>query len=238
MEGEEPWLNRLPGDRAVRDRFAWLADAVRERRVAHVGFADVGCEVSGPEHRGWLHERLAASAREIVGLDLSPDAVAAARADGWEAHAVDCTDPSAVRALGLPRFECVVLGEVIEHVDNAGGLLDGMRELVEPDGLLVVTTPNARRFTDCLYALAGRELVHPDHVAIYSARTLQSLLVRRGWQVVSTLSYVNPPAGRRARSPKEFALLRAQALGRLLARTVAPFVGDGLIVVARPGRPE
>ncbi len=237
-EGEQPWLTRLPRRPVVRDRNAWLVDAARGRRVAHVGFADVGCELTHRERGRWLHAQLADAASSIVGLDVTADAVEAACAEGYEAYAVDCTSLEDLRALELQPFDRVVVGEVIEHVDDPGGLLQAVGQLVRGGGDIVLTTPNARRFVDLVLALTGREVIHPDHVAIYSARTLTALLERHGWRVTELRTYLvaTPPA---PRGLKEAALRTVNLVGRLLASTSSPWVADGLIVVAvRAAREE
>lgn len=231
---EDPtqWLNHLPATRVIEDRTAWLVDAVRGRSVVHVGFADVGCEVSNVRQERWIHGELAGSAAELVGLDVSPDAVNDAVARGFVAHVVDCADPQAVQALGLARFDDVVLGEVIEHVDAPGGLIASARELVSGDGRLIVTTPNARRLVDTVLAAFRREIVHPDHVAIYSVQTLRALLVRHGWEVVAVHTYANPPRRERPSTNKDRALRVLQRAARMAAKRV-PYLADGLIIVAK-----
>ncbi|MCV4607588.1 hypothetical protein OFB74_32295, partial [Escherichia coli] len=70
-------------------------------------------------------------------------------------------------------FDVIVAGEIIEHLNNPGLFLSGVRRFMHRDSKLVTTTINAycaMRFF--VYALRGRrginEFVHPDHVAYYS----------------------------------------------------------------------
>jgi 2-polyprenyl-3-methyl-5-hydroxy-6-metoxy-1,4-benzoquinol methylase len=233
-EGEQAWLHHLPRARVVSDRGGWLVDRARGRTVAHLGFADTGCELTRGNDGSWLHARLAPVSLGLVGLDVDREAVDEARSAGFEAYAVDCTGVRDVERLGLGQFDVVLLGELIEHVDDSGALLDAAATLMAPDGILVVTTPNARRLMDVLLAAVGREIVHPDHVAIYSARTLVGALERRGFAVVELLTYMNPRAGRRPWSLKELLLTLGLEFQRALATTVSPYLADGLIAVARP----
>jgi SAM-dependent methyltransferase len=131
-----------------------------------------------------LHEHLARTAGELIGLDLDVVGVEDARQRGYEAHAVDCRDVDAVRALGLPPADLVVAGEVIEHLDDPGSFLDGLHALVAPSGLLVVTTPNASGLVNTAALLGNLEVNHPDHVVLYSCTTLDTMLTRHGWQPV------------------------------------------------------
>ena len=229
-------VHRLPRARLV-DRIEYLSDAARGERVVHVGFVDAGCQSMQEEADAWLHGHLGRVTDRLVGLDIDPDGVAAARTHGYEAHVEDCTDPAAVGALGLAPADVVIAGEVIEHLDEPGRFLDAMTLLVRPGGRLVLTTPNASGVLNGAAALAGFEINHPDHVAMFSWRTLHNLLDCHGWDTVESATFVPVVKGLRGRGTK-LRLLGIAARGVLfLERTIgrwwAPFVADGLIVVAR-----
>lgn len=219
------WRHRLPR-RGPVDRLEALVDAARGKRVVHVGFVDELLERKRAEGV-WLHEQIAQVASTLVGLDSSADGVARARSLGHEAHVVDAQSPEAVAALGLELAEVVIAGEIVEHLDAQGPFLRAMRELVGPGGLLVVTTPNAYRLLNFIAPLTGSELVHPDHTAWHSPRTLRTLLERSGWRV-EDVAYYRTPQRRGARAGN---ILRAVLAG--LSR-IRPYWSDGLIVWARP----
>jgi SAM-dependent methyltransferase len=228
-------VHRLPPASLV-DRFAYLCDLATGRRVVHVGFVDAGCQMLNEQSGAWLHEHLARTASELIGLDLDVAGVEDARGRGYEAHAVDCRDVDAVRALGLPPADLVVAGEVIEHLDDPGSFLDGLHALVAPGGLLVVTTPNASGLVNTAALLGNLEVNHPDHVVLYSCTTLDTMLTRHGWQPVEHAVFLQQVKsnGIDARS-KVLATGARAILGveRLLARLGRPYAADGLIVTAR-----
>jgi 2-polyprenyl-3-methyl-5-hydroxy-6-metoxy-1,4-benzoquinol methylase len=231
-------VHRLPRARVV-DRIPWLVERVRGRRVVHVGFADAGFRSLQQQQDRWLHAHLAEVARELVGVDLDADGVEQARADGYEAHVADCCDPEQVAALGLAPAEVVLAGEIIEHLDAPGSFLDAMRALCAPDGVLVLTTPNAYGWVNPLAAVAGIEVNHPDHIVMFTWRTLHEMLRRHGWEVVETATYVptvKAATGRDLRSRVVTLAARVVVAVQRLVSRVAPFVADGLIVVARPAR--
>lgn len=233
-EGALPWSHRLTPTTVV-DRMATLTELSRGRRVAHVGFADAGCELSHARSGGWLHEALARSAGHIVGLDISPEAVEAGRRDGYEAYAVDCCSPEDVAGLRLGTFELVVAGEIIEHLEAPGPFLQAMHGLTGPTGKLVLTTPNAFRPQNLLLALGAREWVHPDHVVAFTPRTLTVLLERSGWIVDEFHTYLQPAPPRAGFVSVGVALARAVTyVQRFAARRTSPYVADGFVILASP----
>lgn len=219
------------------DRVAHLAGMARGRRVVHVGFADRGYRGMQERSGTWLHAHLDRAATSLVGLDLSPDDVAAAVADGYEAHVVDCTDPAAVAALGLAPAQLVLAGEVIEHLDRPGDLFAALGPLVAPGGLLVVTTPNAYGWLNVAASLLRREINHPDHVCMFTQRTLTALAARHGWRHEATAVYVPSVKGVAGRGLGARAMALAArstcAAERAAARLGRPYAADGLIVAFR-----
>jgi len=227
----------LPRARLV-DRTEHVLGKARGRRVVHVGFADAGFRECQQRQDQWLHAHLATVAEHLVGIDIDREGVEAAIAQGYEAHRADCCDPASVAALGLSPAQVVLAGEIIEHLDATGAFLDALHLVCAHDGVLVLTTPNAYGWMNPVAALAGYEVNHPDHIGMFTWRTLSQLLARHGWEIIETATFVptvKPTHGAGWRLRVLGAGARAVlAVQRLVARTVAPFVADGLIVVARP----
>jgi SAM-dependent methyltransferase len=224
------WRQRLPR-RGPCDRAELLLDFCAGRRVVHVGFVDERRMEAKLESGAWLHARLADVSDSIVGLDLSDEGVSWAKEQGFEAYAVDAQSPEDVAALGLKPADVVVAGEIIEHLDAPGPFLRAMRELLEPQGLLVVTTPNAYRLLNFLAPASGSELIHPDHTSWHSPHTLRNLLTRNGWDVEGMAYYQNPaPRLGGAVGP----VVRGLRAVFVTAGRVAPYWCDGLVAWARP----
>lgn len=228
--------HKLPRATVV-DRIAYLEGEASGRRVIHVGFVDSGCRSMQDAAGAWLHAHLAERATSLVGIDVDEGGVKEAVDAGYEAYAVDCRDRAAVEALAIEPAQLVIAGEVIEHLDDPGSFLSGLHALVAPGGLLVVTTPNAYGLFNVFASLALREINHPDHVVMFTWRTLTNLAGRHGWVPVATRTYVpevkDVPA--RGCSARVLALAGrgAVATERLLGRLHRPYAADGLIVAFR-----
>ena len=238
-EAQLEMVHRLPKAQLVA-RIPHLAEQVRGRRVVHVGFVDAGYQQMQADAGTWLHAHLATTAEALIGIDLDAEGVAHAEAEGYEAYVADCRRPDQLDALGIEPAEIVIAGEVIEHLDDPGSFLEGLHRLLAPGGLLILTTPNASGLLNGFAAMAGAEINHPDHVVLFSWRTLSNLMGRHGWEVVDTATFVPavkaaPGSGLRQRVlglAGRFVLWLERTIGRLWA----PFVADGLIVTARSTR--
>lgn len=221
------WLQPLPKEPPV-DRRELLVDLSRGRRVIHLGFTDEHQTEAKVQQGRWLHAALDDVASELVGLDVDEPGVARAKADGYEAYVVDVHDRTALDSLALEPADVVVAGEIIEHLESPGQFLRAVRPLLRPDGMLVVTTPNAYRLAGFLAPVLGEELIHPDHVGIHSIHTLRTLGERAGYRVERLGYYQNKPKINASAAGLAAKLVRGAQ--RLVLRR-APHWSDGIYAV-------
>lgn len=148
-----------------------------------------------------------------------------------------------MRSLGLEPADVVVAGELIEHLDRTGPFLDAVKQLVRPDGVLIVTTPNGLSLTNFLASLFRRELVNVDHVAWFSQRTLATLLGRHGWSLRHLDFYYFPAVSGIEADVARGMPIRAKLFDayQIAARPVfrmLPNLADGLFACASPACSE
>ncbi len=194
-------LERLEIPRPV-DRFGYLVDACRDRRVLDLGALDE-TEVEKAQHSSWrwLHAELAGVATEILGVDASP----------WLAKSGPMTTACGTRIvygrvedLGsiITEFqpEVLVAGELIEHTPDTLGWLSTLPRQA-PGVRFLATTPNATSIINLALAFLGRENTHQDHLQVYSCKTLVTLAQRSGFQHGRVVPYYYHSQLFRARVP-------------------------------------
>ena len=225
-----PSVHRVPHAELV-DRLDAVRSLVRDRRVIDLGFVDVGL-MNAKRGRGlWLHEVVDDAARETVGVDSDEPGIARARELGYEAYVANVESGEELAALGLEPAEFVVAGELLEHLDRPGDFLEAVKTLVASDGRLVLTTPNAHSLTNALAAIAGRELVNPDHVSWVSWRTLDTLLSRHGWRL-DAVSYYRFPRVESGPAAQRLLFNGYQRIAHPLF-AIRPNLADGILAVGR-----
>ena len=179
----------LRNRRKYEERDAALLRLVRpgpRTRVLEVGSA-----------RGDTAFFLAPRAHSVVGIDASPVAVAAARAEQAERglanvrfEEADARDLSPVP--GGP-FDVVLLADFVEHAldDVLVPCLESARKVLAPGGALALYTPNAAHWAELIKA-AVPGLQQEDHIAVRPSGRVVALVETAGYRVEDLFFSASP----------------------------------------------
>ena len=154
-DGRSAMLHKLNPVRLkyVRDQIDqhWQADECSRTPLAGKRALDVGCGA------GLLTEPLARLGAAVIGVDASPEVIAVAR-DHAERMGLKI-DYRAGDVQELDgQFDLVTAMEVIEHVADPAAFVKALAKRLAPDGLLVMSTPNATRWSKLLMITVGEGL--------------------------------------------------------------------------------
>jgi SAM-dependent methyltransferase len=141
-------------------RYRFAAQLIRGKRVLDAGCGD-----------GYGSAMLAESASEVVGIDIAEDVIRSASA-GYTRPNLHFK-PMNVEEISLEpaSFDAVISFEVFEHIHHPEKLLDGVKAVLKPGGIFVVSTPNG--------ALVTSGKPNPYHVREYTLDEFQGILYSR-----------------------------------------------------------
>ena len=174
-------------------RVEFIKNICKGKKVLHLGCTSYPFTTQMIELGEHLHLHLKDSTKELYGLDFDQEGIDILTEKGIEN--LYRGDLEKLEEVQLDeKFDVIIAGEMIEHLNNPGLFLKGIRRFMNPDSKLVITTINAycgQRYA--FYFLLGKkgfnEPVHPDHVAYYSYSTLNLLLKRHELNVEEFLFY-------------------------------------------------
>ncbi|MEO8304397.1 MAG: class I SAM-dependent methyltransferase [Betaproteobacteria bacterium] len=144
---------------------------------------------------GYFTEWLQSQGCVVDVLEIDPEAAREARpfarrvvvtdldADGWEGKLAD--EPSAA------RYDFIVCADVLEHLRDGARLLARLRQLLAPDGELLLSVPNVAHAAiiaglfDDRFDYGGEGLLDPTHLRLYTWRSLASALSRTGFRILA-----------------------------------------------------
>jgi SAM-dependent methyltransferase len=161
---------------------------------------DIGC--GGGDY-------LAHFAPGSVGLDLNPQP---ARARGLNVRCYDFRDRLPE---DLGEFAVVWCSNILEHVLAPHSFLVGLRRVLRPDGVLIVTVPSTGWFR----LGPWRGFLAADHVNFFTPRTLRHTLERAGYSIRFIGSPTLPPLP--ARVSRALAVVAPTTMA--VANLIAPF---------------
>ena len=138
-----------------------------------------------------LHGQISKVAKSLDGLDINELAIQAASSVYKGQYFIgDLTDETLYQTIGK-QYDVIVLGDVIEHLDQHRPALMNLKQLLKPDGILIITTVNAYCI-DAILKMAFRyESVHEEHTCYFSYITMQRLLTMNGYQIEGFQYYRN-----------------------------------------------
>lgn len=170
--GETP--SRIEHDHLARYRYA-------TRFVAGRTVLDAACGT------GYGTRQLAeAGARHVVGVDLSDDALAIARAETKPDQRVSFVQCDATRPPLRRMFDVACSFETIEHVPDANAMLAALRGVLKPGGLLLVSSPN-RPVTSPAATSMRDQPRNRYHVREFTPKELTTLLEMNGFAATAVL---------------------------------------------------
>lgn len=202
----QPFYERRRTDDTTFDsRRVKIASLVK--RAQFESILDIGCG-RGTLLRGLNH---ALPGARLVGCDISSGSVEMVKSLGFEAHVADIST-------GLPFddevFDCVIYGEVIEHVVDPDWTLREIARVLRPNGTLIVTTPNIASWFNRILLLFGVQPIFTEtslhsnlgrhfsvlgqgkatqgHLKIFTLASLSEMLRANGFTIASVAGTTFP----------------------------------------------
>lgn len=177
---------KIAGRQKLFSRIDYLCEYATGKRIIHVGCVDhIPLITEKLKANTWLHRRLDEVCREQLGLDNSTEGIAYMKEFLGYNNVIyeDILEGEVNEAITQKEWDCMIMGEILEHVDNPVEFLSKIRERYSPYVKeLLITVPNALSMNNALYALRHTERINTDHRYWFSPYTLNKILIRAGFK--------------------------------------------------------
>jgi hypothetical protein len=166
-----------------------LGNLAKNRNVIHIGFADHLPLIRKKIEKGtWLHKRLMDSATVCWGIDIDKELVDYVRDEIGIEEVLQCdivNDAIPNELKGL-KWDYMIIGEVLEHIDNPVMFVRAIREKYKGIvGRIIMTVPNAHELLNVRNVFRGIECINTDHRFWFTPYTLAKIGTAAGLTVES-----------------------------------------------------
>ncbi len=135
----------------------------------------------------YLHDLLGDN---LIGVDINEKRVRELNDKGMKAVVGDAQN----LPTSMGKFDVIVAGELIEHLENPGLFLRSARSVLaksSPSPMLILTTPNVLGVLFFLnHSVLNKKEPWPEHVCYFTRSTITQLLEREGFSNI-TLHHCN-----------------------------------------------
>jgi len=183
-------LFKVPKVEVVEGRIKPILERCKGKKVLHLGCVDEGLTEERIKNGQLMHLQLMKVTKEVWGVDKSKEGIKLLQKEGVPNLILgDVEHLDSIEKLQGENFDIILASEIIEHINNLGLFLQSVKALFSPNTEMILTTPNAFRFTEMSYNLKGYEFVHPDHNYWFSWKTLSTLLAKNRYEIKEVLTY-------------------------------------------------
>lgn len=131
-----PWIEDATIAYEHLHRYAYASQFVAGAAVLDLGSGE-----------GYGASLLARTASAVIGVDIDPESVSHAQRR-YARPNLDFVDASAVQLPFVDPVDVVVCFETLEHIDNQHDLIREAKRMLKPEGLLIISTPDKRTYSD------------------------------------------------------------------------------------------
>lgn len=172
------------GENVLYDRITSLINLTKGKKVLHVGCCDhVPLIADKIKKREWLQGLLDESCEFVLGIDIDQKAVDFVNENKYSKNPVWCVDLMSLESLKqLPQydFDFIMLGEIVEHVNDPVSFLSSMKKNMDTYGFkgkYVITVPNAISMVRNGSFYKGIECINTDHRYWFTPYTISKVMM-------------------------------------------------------------
>jgi len=158
------------------------------KSVLHLGCSGSPTTIARFKSDCLLHKNLLKVTKELYGIDIDKSSIEYLRNQGIEKLFI--ANVERLEDIIFDKsFEVVLVGELMEHLDNVGLMLREVKKFLKPDGVLLISVPNAFAIKHILRAIVRKDVSMPDHNYYFSYKTLRSLLKKYDFVIMSSATF-------------------------------------------------
>lgn len=161
----------------VFHRNAFLITKIKDKNILDIGCIDHKIENFNSENS--LHHFLKNNSKKVLGMDYMRKEVNILKKKGH-----NIVYGNAEKFKFKSKFDVIVAGELIEHLNNPGNFLLSAKNALTKNGSIFITTPNAFSLRNLVFSiLLVDPPVNEEHTMYFDPMTLKRLVNNNGLKI-------------------------------------------------------
>ncbi len=168
------------------DRISFLKKICSNAKIIHLGCADHMPLIEKKIANGsWLHKILTDVSESCLGLDINKETINHIKENLGYNNVYYCDLLAGeIPELEQKQYDYIVLGEMVEHLDDPVFFLKKLRERFQGRvEKIIITCPNAMFYRNMIDFSKNRECINTDHRFWFTPYTLAKVLHQSGANV-------------------------------------------------------
>lgn len=171
----------------LKNRRNFIIQFVKNKKVIHLGCCDHKPVIRDKiKDNSWMHKIITENSKECIGIDIEKDTVEYVRSEFKYENIIygDITDKKKIKEVVDNKFDIMVMGEILEHVDNPVLFLKQIRENYKNNiSQILITVPNAFSYRNMKSVKENSEVINSDHRYWFTPYTLAKIISLAGYKV-------------------------------------------------------
>lgn len=165
---------------AIREKSELILEQCGDKDVLDMGCIDHSFKTALELGDNWLHKKIGKVSKTLTGLDILEDDARVLNEKGYNIEIGNAEDFNLDR-----KFDCIVAGDLIEHLSNVGQFLDAVKQHMHGDSVFIVTTPNPFNIEQTWQAIFNKSVVvNTQHTEWLDPITLWQIFDRHNLTIV------------------------------------------------------
>ncbi len=169
----------------IISREATIINLIRDKDVIHIGCSDhIQIINSKIRNNIWLHKLITENARKCFGIDIDRESIDYIKKElGYQNVFYGNILTDEFKDLKENRWDYVVFGEIIEHLDDPVNFLKVFKaKYGENVSRFIITVPSIYNKRQFINMKNYREVINSDHRFWFTPYTISKVLVSAGYK--------------------------------------------------------
>lgn len=167
-----------------KSRIKLLTEICSDKNVVHVGCLDHLPLIDEKIVKNqWLHKLLTEESNKCLGIDINKDGIDFVKQKFSYNNIIygDVTETETLKEISNEYWDYMVLGEVLEHIDNPVDFLSKIKENYHGNiKQIIITVPNVLTLNSLRLGKKGFETINTDHRYWFTPYTILKVAYQAG----------------------------------------------------------